>query len=141
MKTIWWTKNEKHLRIEVISQDFLIRLSVAQRGKVSLPVQIVVIYSPLYCKIEEKPVRVLQVVVPCATYRRASCLGDWFPPSFSRQVLIITGVNKLYDCTCSCPGLRCRQGVKPPLPLKLCFLQYPFKTNRWCWEMEGWSVP
>ena len=26
-------------------------------------------------------------------------------------------LNKLYDCTCSCPkdGLRCRRGVKPPL--------------------------
>ena len=30
--------------------------------------------------------------------RRASCPGGRFPPSFIHQVIIITGLNKLYDC-------------------------------------------
>ena len=37
------------------------------------------------------------------------------------QVIIITGLNKLYTSLCSDPedGLKCRQGVKLPLKLKL----------------------
>ena len=29
---------------------------------------------------------------------RASCPGGRFPPSFIHQVIVITGLNKLYDC-------------------------------------------
>ena len=36
--------------------------------------------------------------VPLIEKSRASCLGGRFNPSFSRQVIIITGLNKLYDC-------------------------------------------
>ena len=51
---------------------------------------------------------------------RASCPGGRFPPSFSHQVIITTGLNKLHGCI-SRPedDLRCRQDVKPPLKLKL----------------------
>ena len=52
---------------------------------------------------------------------RASCPGGRFPPSFIHQVIIITGLNTSYTTVCSRPedGLRCRQGIKPPLKLKL----------------------
>ena len=60
--------------------------------------------------------------VPFIEKGRASCPGDGFPPSFIYQLLIIiiTGLNKLYDSICSRPedGFRCRQGGKPPLKLK-----------------------
>ena len=36
--------------------------------------------------------------VPLIEKSRASCPGDWFPPSLIHQVIIITGLNKLYDC-------------------------------------------
>ena len=57
--------------------------------------------------------------VPLIKKSRALCPSGGFPPSLIHQLIIITGLNKLYDCqtVCSCPeyGLRCRQGVKPPL--------------------------
>ena len=56
--------------------------------------------------------------VPLIEKRRGLSPGGRFPPSFIHQV-IITGLNKLYNCV-SRPedGLRCRQGVKPPLKLQ-----------------------
>ena len=50
-------------------------------------------------------------------------------PSFIHQV-IITGLNKLYDCIRFSPehGYRCRQGAKPPLKLKL---MYVSKCHMW----------
>ena len=39
-----------------------------------------------------------------ATYRRASCPGGRFPPSFIHQVIIITSLNNFYrPIICSCP--------------------------------------
>ena len=35
--------------------------------------------------------------VPPIETSRASCLGGRFPPRFIHQVIIITGLNKLYD--------------------------------------------
>ena len=57
--------------------------------------------------------------VPLIEKRRGLSPGGRFPPSFIHQVIITTGLNKLYNL-CSRPedGLRCRQGVKPPLKLK-----------------------
>ena len=57
--------------------------------------------------------------VPLIEKRRGLSPGGRFPPSFIHQV-IITGRNK-YTIVCSRleDGLRCRQGVKPPLKLKL----------------------
>ena len=46
--------------------------------------------------------------------------GGWFPPSFIHQVIIITRLNKLYNCMLLPEhGLRCRLGVNPLLKLKL----------------------
>ena len=55
--------------------------------------------------------------VPLIAKRRGLSPGGLFPPSFIHQVIIITGLNKLYNYICSRPedGLRCRQGVNPPL--------------------------
>ena len=36
--------------------------------------------------------------VPRIEKSRASCPGGRFPPSFIHQVMIITGLNNLYDC-------------------------------------------
>ena len=60
---------------------------------------------------------------PChlSNKSRALCPGGRFPPSFI-QVIIITVLNKCMTVgLCSRPedGLRCRQGVKPPLKLKI----------------------
>ena len=54
-----------------------------------------------------------------------------FPPSFIHQVIIITRLNKLYNCM-SRPedGLRCRQGIKPPLELTPLDLQI-IKLNKY----------
>ena len=64
--------------------------------------------------------------------------------SFIHQVIIITGLNKLYNIiVCSRPedGLRCGQGVTPPLKLKLKLklltwrphnMKPQFKTNLLC---------
>ena len=54
-------------------------------------------------------------------YRGLSA-GGRVPPGFIHRVIIITGLNNLYDCTCSRlygDGLRGRLGVKPLLKLKL----------------------
>ena len=54
-------------------------------------------------------------LVPLIEKRRGLSPGGQFPPSFIHQVIIITGLNKLYNCICSRheDDLRCRQGVKP----------------------------
>ena len=54
--------------------------------------------------------------VPLIDKRRGLSPGGRFPPGFLHQVIIITGLNKLYN-VCSRPedGLRRRQGIKPPL--------------------------
>ena len=36
--------------------------------------------------------------VPLIEKSRVSWPGGRFPPSFTHQVIIITGLNKLYDC-------------------------------------------
>ena len=36
--------------------------------------------------------------VPLIEKSRASCPGGGVPPSFIHQVIIMTGLNKLYDC-------------------------------------------
>ena len=36
--------------------------------------------------------------VPLIEKRRGLSLGGRFPPSFIHQVIIITGLNKLYNC-------------------------------------------
>ena len=36
--------------------------------------------------------------VPLIEKSRTSCPGGRFPPSFIHQVIVITGLNKLYDC-------------------------------------------
>ena len=36
--------------------------------------------------------------VPLIAKSRASCPGGRFPPGLIHQVIIITGLNKLYDC-------------------------------------------
>ena len=38
--------------------------------------------------------------VPLIEKRRGLSPGGRFPPSFIHQVIIITGLNTLYDCTC-----------------------------------------
>ena len=53
--------------------------------------------------------------VPLVEKRRGLSPGGRFPPSFIHQVVIITGLNKLQLCSRPEDGLRCRQGVKPPL--------------------------
>ena len=59
----------------------------------------------------------IQDPVPLIQKSRAQCPSGRFPPSFFHQV-IITGLNKLCGCTFSPEdGLRCRQGVTPPLKL------------------------
>ena len=57
--------------------------------------------------------------MPIIEKSRGLSPGGRFPPSVIHQVIIITGLNKLY-VVCSRPedGLRCQQGVKPPLKLK-----------------------
>ena len=60
--------------------------------------------------------------VPLIEKRRGLSPSGLFHLSFIHQVIIITGLNKLYDCgLCSRPedGLRCRLGVKLPLKLKI----------------------
>ena len=59
-------------------------------------------------------------LVPLIEESRASCPSGRFPPSLLHQVIIITRLNKLYICMFFPPedGLRCQQGVKPPLKLK-----------------------
>ena len=61
--------------------------------------------------------------VPLSEKSRASCPGRRFPPSSIHQVIIITGLNKLWLYICSRPegGLRCRQGVKPSLLERSCY--------------------
>ena len=39
--------------------------------------------------------------VPLIEKRRGLSTGGRFPPSFIHQVIIITGLNKLYNCTFS----------------------------------------
>ena len=60
--------------------------------------------------------------VPLIAKRRGLSPGGRFPPSFIHQVIIITGLNSLsYTIiVCSRPedGLRCWQGVNPPLKHK-----------------------
>ena len=57
--------------------------------------------------------------VPLIEKSRASCPSGRFPPSCIHLVIIITGLNRLYDlCFRPEDGLRCRQGVKPPIKLK-----------------------
>ena len=58
----------------------------------------------------------IQDPMPLIEKSRASCAGGRVPRSFI-QVIMITGLNKLYMSVCSHPenGLRMRQGVKPPL--------------------------
>ena len=53
--------------------------------------------------------------VPLIEKRRGLSPGGRFPPSFMHQVIIITGLNKLQLYVRPEDGLRCRQGVKPPL--------------------------
>ena len=36
--------------------------------------------------------------LPLIEKRRGLSPGGWFPPSFIHQVIIITGLNKLYNC-------------------------------------------
>ena len=57
--------------------------------------------------------------MPLIAKRRGLSPGGRFPPSFIHQE--ITGLKLNYTIVCSRPkdGLRCRQGVKPPLKLKL----------------------
>ena len=85
--------------------------------------------------------------VPLIEKNSASCPGGRFPPSFIHQVIIITGLNKLYTTMCFRPedGLRCRQGVNLPLQLKLfCFWDAAFNhgISRWPswyhWPLEAW---
>ena len=56
--------------------------------------------------------------VPLIAKSRGLSPGGRFRPSFIHQVFIITGLNS-YTIVCSRPedGLRCRQGVNPPLKL------------------------
>ena len=60
---------------------------------------------------------------------RALCPSGRLPPSYIHQVIIITGLNKLNTTVTSRPedGLRCRQGVKPPLQTQKLF---PCSINR-----------
>ena len=53
--------------------------------------------------------------MPLIEKRRGLSPGGRFPPSFIHQVIIITGLNKLQLYVLAVDGLRCRQGVKPPL--------------------------
>ena len=54
--------------------------------------------------------------VPLIEKSRTSCPSGRFSTSFIHQVILITGLNKLYDRPED--GLSCRQGVQPPLKLK-----------------------
>ena len=65
---------------------------------------------------------------PLVEKSRASCPGGRFPPSLIHKVIIISGLNKLYDCMFL--GLRYRQGVKAPLKLKL----YMEQIIEHCWD-------
>ena len=57
--------------------------------------------------------------MPLIGKSRALCPGGRIPPSFIHQVIIITGLNRLYSVCCRPEyGLRCRQGIKPPSKLK-----------------------
>ena len=58
---------------------------------------------------------------PLIEKSRALCHSGRSLSSFIDQVIIITGFKKLNNYMFSPrDGLRCRQGVKPPLKLKLC---------------------
>ena len=62
-----------------------------------------------------------------ATYRKEKgIVSRWSVSSYSfiHKVIIITGLNKFTICSRSVDGLRCRQGVKPPLKLKKLTLLY-----------------
>ena len=63
--------------------------------------------------------------VPLIEKSRALCPSGRFPPNLIHQVIIISGLNKLYNCSRPEEGLGCRQGVKPPLRLKCLFEIYP----------------
>ena len=55
--------------------------------------------------------------------KRGLSPGGRFPPGFIHQVIIITGLNKLYDCMFSpWGGPGCRLGVNSPLKLKTVFV-------------------
>ena len=41
---------------------------------------------------------IIKDLVPLIKKSRASCPSGRFPPSFIHQVIIITGLNRLYDC-------------------------------------------
>ena len=76
--------------------------------------------------------------VPLIKKSRALCPGGRFPPSSIHQVMIITGLNNYnYMTVCSRPedGLRCRQGVKPPLKLT----EYLVPLN--CLHITSRSIP
>ena len=53
--------------------------------------------------------------MPLIETSRALCPDGRFPPSIIHQVIIITGLNKLYVCSRPEDGLR--QVVNPPLKL------------------------
>ena len=86
--------------------------------------------------------RHIKDVVPLMGKSRASCPGGRFPHSFIHQVIIITRLSKLYYCTCSRPedGLRCRQGVKPPLKIQTPSIQRSITYRFGAFEKHGFDV-
>ena len=60
--------------------------------------------------------------VPLIEKSRASCPGGRVSPSFIHQVIIITGLNTLYDCIYVL-ALRMAEGVEPP-PQTSTYLQW-----------------
>ena len=65
--------------------------------------------------------------IPLNVKSMACCPGGRFHPSFIHQVIVITGLNKL----CSCPedDFRFRQGLKPPLNLKIYTISHPWSQS------------
>ena len=71
---------------------------------------------------------------PLIEKRRELSPGGRFPPGFIHRVIIVTGLNKLYDIlyvlALKMASCRCRLGVKPPLKLKLYLRRLRYRTHR-----------
>ena len=85
---VWWAKNEKNnLRCWLMTRDFLIiRHSAAQRDMDKLPMQ-----------------NILKSYIAFSInlMHRGLSPGGRFPPGFIHRIIMITGLNKLYDCMLS----------------------------------------
>ena len=93
---------KNYTKIYIVVNHFNFHLSKIDFLKVSFRIIYILFYLYLlltyYHDIYSKlPVNITDPL-PLIEKSRASCPGGRFPPSFIHQVIIITRLNKLYDC-------------------------------------------